>query len=347
MDSESVPAVWLLPYLPLSKEVDVGPWMLTPFHTFRTGQARSKVIYREARRLITAYRLPDGLRRFGAIVRPHDGRVGDELAPEPARTLERAIAAALIDSNPGFREEEDPNAAHMFTGPENARLFGYSLQAPGTFAFSEGALVSRVNLVSAPPGRRLPRQPPPRGLLRPALKGHLDAEYATELLKVLDAGSQEARRLERCVQWLVLAWSNSDEIDTDMRILAFRAAFEVLVGGGKTRACGKKLAELLEDQSDKREHQWVEHDKPQTGTLNETEWWFQSFSLLRNAIAHGDELDADNWLFVDDGRPHIWHAADRLREAIKRAAIDAGADPLIGLEPFARLIRRGLSSAQS
>jgi hypothetical protein len=161
--SEAEPQVWLAPYLPLSEEVSVDAWSVVPFRSFGAGRARSRDIYREARRLITAYKVDDTLLRLGGVICPTEGRVGDPLTAHEARTLERSAAVALIASNPSFLDDDNPNAAHVCCSSDNARILGYSLRPGGAFAFAEGALVPRVNLVSARPGSRLPRQPPPIG----------------------------------------------------------------------------------------------------------------------------------------------------------------------------------------
>jgi hypothetical protein len=338
--------VWLAPYLPISEEVSVGPWSVIPFRAFRSGRACSREVYRDARRLITAYQVDEALLRLGGVICPTDGRVGDGLDAQEARTLERAIAISLIASNPSFLDDENPNAAHVCSSSDNARIVGYSLRPGGAFAFAEGALVPRVNLVSSRPGGRLPRRPTPIGLPRPILKGHFDADYATELVTILLADSQAARRIDRCAQWLILGWSNSDAIGADARILAFRAAFEVLLGGKSSAACRRTLSRLLRDASEKRERRWVDQGRTECKALDDTEWWFQSFTLLRNEIVHGEAVTRERWLF-EDGNEHLWHADDRLRAAIKREAVRAGADPLIELDPFSRLIRRGLSVADA
>ena len=73
--------------------------------------------------------------------------------------------------------------------------------------------------------------------------------------------------------------------------------------------------------------------------LNDTEWWFQSLAVLRNAISHGDLVREEDWLF-EDGKRHLWHADDRLRKAIKRTVIEGGGDPALELDPFTRDLRR-------
>ena len=106
------------------------------------------------------------------------------------------------------------------------------------------------------------------------------------------------------------------------------------------------MSRLLRDGSEKRERRWVDQRRSECKALDDTEWWFQSFTLLRNEIVHGEAVTRERWLF-EDGREHLWHADDRLRAAIKRAAVRAGADPPIELHPFSRLIHRGLSAVNA
>jgi len=103
----------------------------------------------------------------------------------------------------------------------------------------------------------------------------------------------------------------------------------VLLGGGKTRQLGTELAKLLEDDSQPQPRTWTELDgmKQKNVSLNNSEWWFQSFSLLRNAIAHGDEIEQPGWSFPDTGNRHWAHADDYMRRAITKVVIAAGHDP--------------------
>lgn len=61
--------------------------------------------------------------------------------------------------------------------------------------------------------------------------------------------------------------------------------------------------------------------------LSDTEWWFQSFALLRHAIDYGDEVLEYLWVFPDTGNQHWMHAEDHLRRAIKKTVIGAGHSP--------------------
>jgi hypothetical protein len=336
--------VWLAPYIPLSEETVVGPWLFVPFRAFAQRHARSRATYYEARRLVTAYKLRNtGGMPFGAVVVPRDGRVGDEVPRELLPRLWRALVPALIDLNPSFLDQDyqrRPNAGHAMASADNAQVYGHPLTGEHSYVISQGAMVRQLSYQYAPPGSRLPPVAPPPGLPTPFLGRGLDEDYAAALYDTLTTSDTTARRLDRCIQWQVLAWSNTQVIAEDARVLAFRAAFDVLLGGGsQTRQHGRTLATLLGDESRQRPRRWVEHGRKQEIALNDTEWWFQSFGLLRNAIAHGDVIDEEEWLF-DDGRRHLWHADDVLRRAIKRTVIEAVGDDDLELDPGRRYLKR-------
>lgn len=92
--------------------------------------------------------------------------------------------------------------------------------------------------------------------------------------------------------------------------------------------------------------EWDDHHGNHRGPfeLTDLEWWFQSFALLRNKIAHGGQLapagqlEPEEYDF-DDGVPHVWHAERNLRRAIKKTVADAGHEDVL-LDPFERITRK-------
>jgi hypothetical protein len=280
---------------------------------------------------------------FGAVIVGRDGRVGDELPRDAMAPLRRALCAALVDLNPSFLEQDDqthPNAGNAVASADNAQVYGHPLTGEHSYVLVEGAMVRRMNLVYAPPGRPFRPIPRPPGLPTPLLGRGLDTEYAAALYTALRQGDTAARRLDRCIQWQVVAWTNTELVAEDVRILAFRAAFDVLLGGGsQTRQHGRALATLLADASRQRPRDWMEHGQRKEMALNDTEWWFQSLALLRNAIAHGDIITDQDWLF-DDGKRHLWHADHRLRQAIKKTVVAVSGNEELELDAFTRHIRR-------
>ena len=139
-------------------------------------------------------------------------------------------------------------------------------------------------------------------------------EYAAALLEVLERGDEQSRRLDRSIEWLAIAWRNEEAISLDVRILALRAGFEVLFGGGSsTQKHRAALHSLLDDQTAaRRSRTWVDRGKEIHADLTDVEWWFQSFALLRNAIAHGDAISEADWSF--EGQLHLWRGEHTLRQ---------------------------------
>jgi hypothetical protein len=342
-----MPDLWLAPYVPITAETEVDPWLFVPFHTFAQRHTRGRAVFSESRRLVTAYKQGNSLTRLGAVIVPREGRVGDEVPRVLLTPLRRARATALIDLNPSFLDSDDersPNAGHAMASADNGLVYAHPLTGGESYVIAEGVLVRHLSLHHVPRGRRLPPIPPPPGLPKPMLGAGLDEEYASALFAVMTADKPTARRLDRCIQWQVVAWSNTEAIDEDTRVLALRAGFDVLLGGGsETRRHGRALGRLLGDKSKQRMRSWTEHGKSKHMLLNDTEWWFQSMALLRNGIAHGDAITDEQWLF-EDGKRHLWHADDRLRRAIKRTVIAAG-DADLELDPARRHLTRASREA--
>lgn len=329
----------LAPYLPLSEKAEIGPWALLPFRDFASRNARGRALYNQARRIITAYRLKDAMSPIGCVAVPIEGRAGDECDPEHMRVLARALAGAVVDGNPSLVHSDDSNLGHRMATADNALVVGHLLDGGPRYAVREGALVARLDLRYAPPGRRLPPVTPPPGLPTPMLGAGLDTEYADALYAVIASDTTAGRRLDRTIQWLVLAWTNATVVGEDARIVAFRAAFEVLLGASETKALGPMLSDLLAPDSTTHPREWLDHGKARHGELTDVAWWFQSLSLLRNAISHGQPISSEQWLF-DGGERHLWYAADYLRKAIKRTVVQEGHDPELEMDTPMRHLRR-------
>ena len=94
------------------------------------------------------------------------------------------------------------------------------------------------------------------------------------------------------------------------------------------------------ENAPRRQHEWDDRARHLEAELTELEWWFQSFALLRNRIAHGGEIPDDDYLF-EDGAPHHWHAEWQLRRAIKQMVANAG-HPDVLLDPWDRAMQAAL-----
>lgn len=342
-----MPDLWLLPYLPLASESQVGPYVLVPFRDFGRRHATSQAVYNEVRRLRTAYRVGDMGQPFGAVVVPGGSRIGgDELERERFPALHGAVLAATIDANPILIGADDTgNSGHATATAENAKMFGHPLTGEHSYVIRTGAMVTVLSWRSSEPGRPLPKINPPTDLPEPMFFS-FDAEYAGALHDALSEDTDEARRLALAIDWLNIAWSNNDDVSARTRALACRSALEALLGGeASTKKQRKALSALLDDpEAPKRLRRWAEHNgKDREAQLTDLEWWFQSFSLLRNRISHGDVIgtEGDDWTF-DDGEHHLRHADAVLRRAIKRTIIRSGADPLLEETPHKRTMIRAV-----
>lgn len=145
----------------------------------------------------------------------------------------------------------------------------------------------------------------------------------------------------RVGRWLELAWTNSASIDTSARILALRAGFDALFGGASTRDIRTRLSALLDDANVPRVHREREdHGQHREGDLSDLEWWFQSFALLRNKIAHGGEMAEAEFDF-EGGVQHVWHGEWQLRRAIKQTVANAGHEDVL-LDVWDKAMRQAL-----
>lgn len=338
--------VWLAPYLPLNEDLVVSPWRLVPFEAFARRHCRSLEVFNEARRLRTAYKLRNtGGIPFGAVIFGDTARVGDDQPRELIRPMHHALVVGLLDANPSLlKGDSTSQAGHRMAAADNAVVFGHPLHGGRSYAIAEGAMVRRQSLRTAQPGQRLPRVAPPSSLPTP-WGAVLDDEYASAVYDVLTRGDIRARRIDRSIEWLSLAWTNHTEISEDARVIVFRAGFEALLGGGAQTAKNRRLLSELLDEPDARRtpRMWPGGATP-TAAMTDLEWWFQSFAFLRNKIAHGDAIPPADWLF-EEGKRHLWHADDVLRRAIKRTVIRAGHDPLLEQAVVDRLFSRANEAA--
>jgi hypothetical protein len=340
--------VWLFPYLPVAERRTIGSWTLIPRASLADEDATSAAIAEQARGLAALYRMPGDDRGFGAFVRSEAAPVGGEVDEVALGRLYQAIVTAMLDRNPSRADPnlDDYNAGHRMCTTENARLQGHGVDADGYTAFSYGVMVQ--NLVGGyQVGRDEAKIEPPHELQLPIFRPQFDDVYASAIYDVLSNLGDESPDLPGTIRLLEVAWSNSLSVRLEARILALRAGFDVLFGGAETRVIRERLSALLDaGDAPRTAREWDDHHGNHRGPydLTELEWWFQSFALLRNKIAHGSQLapagrlEPDEYDF-DDGVPHVWHAERNLRRAIKKTVANAGHEGVL-LDPFERIARR-------
>jgi hypothetical protein len=337
----SAMVVWLFPYLPTSDRLTVGPWTLIPRAALTDDDAISAEAAERARGVAALYRMPGDDRGFGAFVRSEQSAVGAEVDENAIWRLYQAVVTALLDRNasPAEPREEDINAGHATCTVENARLHGQGVDDQGYTAFSYGVMVQQL-VGGYQVGRDTAKIEPPHELNLPILgRGGVDDVYVNALYEVLSNLDEDSPDLPGAIRFLEVAWANSLSVRTEARILALRAGFDVLFGGADTRTVRDNLSALLDRADAPRTRRvWTDHARHREADLTDLQWWFQSFALLRNKVAHGGQLDAAEYEF-DDGVHHIWHAELNLRRAIKKLIANAGHEDVL-LGPFERIARK-------
>jgi hypothetical protein len=335
--------VLLFPYLPLADRLTIGGWELIPREELTATDTSSDEVVEYAQGVAALYRMPRADRGFGAFIRPPAGRVGDP-APEGWRTLYHAVVVLLLDQNPSRAVAgmaEDYNAGHRMCTTENALLFGHRFGRDLYTGYETGTMVMTKHL-GPQIGETRDVIQPPVDMNLPLMRPQFDHVYAEALHDVLSNLGDDDPDLPGAIRWLELAWTNSASIDPAARILALRAGFDVLFSNSNasTTEIRSRLSELLDDPDAPRTHrEWDDHTRHREGELTDLEWWFQSFTLLRNKVAHGGEIPATEFDF-EDGVPHVWHGEWQLRQAIKRTVATAGHKEVL-LDAWDRAARRG------
>jgi hypothetical protein len=182
---------------------------------------------------------------------------------------------------------------------------------------------------------------PPSELMLPILPPRHDDVYCSALYEVLSNATDDSLDLPGAIRWLEVGWSNSRSVSAAAHVLALRAGFDVLFGGASTQTGREKVGQLLDPPgTPTAPREWSDHRGRNFGPyeMTDLEWWFQSFALLRNRLAHGGEVAPEQYNF-DDGVNHVWHADRNLRRAIKQTVANAG-HPDVLLSPLDRVFQQ-------
>jgi hypothetical protein len=339
--------VLVAPYLPLSQRTSVGPWELIPRAQLAAADVSEAWVLEQVQHLLNAYREQDRSSvAFGVVLRAHDARVGDAIDRSKPPSLRRAFLAAVLESNPSAltpESERTGNEGHARVTSDNVLVYGHPLREDGMVADEWGAMAPRLvgGLRLGRPGVRF-EGPGEIGI--PARSTHFDAEYASAVYAEFGKESDTSRRIARALDWLGIAWRNTTALEPENRVIALRIGFEALLGAGEsTRALREALSALIDPPDAPRTwRSWTERGTVQGPfELTDAEWWFQSFSLLRNHVMHGDETPRAAW--SHDGTNHVWIAEDTLRKAIKETLIREGHSADLRRDHLERQIRRRIT----
>jgi hypothetical protein len=332
--------VLLFPYLWLRKRRTVGPYELIPKATVTEDDFSAPWVKKGSEGLLKLYELDGSMgNRFGTIVRRSDGKIGDDFERSEMRPLRRALVAALLDGNPSHIGLGDDHEGWSVSTSDHAVLYGHSLDPAGGITVDYGRMV-QVLVGGLKIGDDHSTIHAPNELHVAFLASDPDEVYADALYTELKKETPEARRLGRAIDWLNLAWRNTPSIDDDTRIAAIFFGFEVLLGreglGDLRTALGMLIA------SEQERVQRPVPRRPRQGQpaeiasreLNETEWWFAFFGLLRNDIAHGNRIEPKQYFW--DDQSHLFLGEAHLRRAIKQTVANAGHE-IVMLDPFERI----------
>jgi hypothetical protein len=335
-------AVWVMyaPYLPLLKRHEIDGWMLVPAPELGEGEVANELATRIAPGLARLYAIENEGMRLGAFVFRAGVGVGGEIDGADVRLMHRALAIAVLDGNPDPPKLGEVGAsieAHSAMTSDNALVYGHRIGAEGWVAAEYGAMIrTRSGGYNVFDDDSM-RFRPPTDLHVPSWPRNLDGELATAVHRCIAVDSDEARRLDRTIGWLDLAWRNAEAITLDLRVMAVRSGFEVLFDVDPaleaTAEIRSGLSRLLDEpQAPRTAHRWpnLKGKLRDPEDLSELEWWWMRFTFLRNAIAHGGVLTDE--LYEHDGYSHLDLGVHRLKQAIKATVIAQGY-PELGLTP--------------
>lgn len=339
--------VLVAPYLPLACREIVGPWELIPRDDITLEDVSEPQLMDAVRQLLDAYRPQRKTEvAFGVAIRARDGRIGQSFGRSAPGILRSALLAASLDTNPSSltpEEERTGNEGHQMVTSDNTLVYGHPLHNENWVADQYGVMATRLA-----GGMRLGEAnvhfEPPGELVIPAIEKPFDDVYATAIYEEIAKASPMSRRIARALDWLSIAWRNTSAVEIGTRVVALRAGFEVLLGAGdKTQAIRTSLDNLLNPADAARiERTWIEYEKTKGPfSLTDIEWWFQCFSLLRNAIMHGDEIPTAMW--EHETHNHIWIGEEYLRKAIKETLIRAGHPEDLRDVPSQRALKRKIA----
>lgn len=313
------------PYLPLGDFQTIGPWQLIPRHKLEAEDAAAKAPVRLAKNFAELFELPaPNGSPCGAFLHLLGTRFGVEPADVDQRLMHAflALALAVIDANPSALDHNrDPNAGHRSMTSENARIAAARISDEGYTTLLSGSRVPRLDMgVYVGEGEtwlKGQKLPPPADLRIPSFPVMNSFAYASAAHESVARNTKAARRLRRAILWLTLAWLNTEGLTDDLRVPALRAGFEVLLSREKSLQLARVVAQLLEDDTAKRERTWKANKQARAARLSDIAWWFMRFSLLRNELMHGTEPPPDAWRH--NKIRHVNLAEAYLRLAIKAA----------------------------
>lgn len=329
----AIPAVALLPYLPLAEPVRFNGYRLGPLGDFG-GPWDSREL--EAATAKFAALFVDGsgrpVERPTLLASEQAGVDGSLPDIGTRQALIGAIGFAVIDANPLWSEESARQGWSVATA-DNADLWFQPIDLDtGSIATAVGSKVQTLRGGGTLDG---PPIPPPVELHLGVGRRKLDEELLDALHRVLSGSTPtvDRGRLQTAIRWHLKAWFNSGSISDEDRILFLKVAFEGLSGTEKSTETAKRL-NLLFGSTMEQEGSPIGIDallwSPWEPTLARShrsqvedrqlfEHWFMAFASARNEIIHSGRVARTD--YSEPTSPYtgpLVETADRVvREAIK------------------------------
>ena len=314
------PVVVVAPYLPIKKSV--GPWTLEPAaEVVGSRRVRKDIRLKE---LLQAYNCLGN--STGAVARLGRKWIG---APIDDRRLVDQLGGALLYGVLSARFLLDDDTAPKGTA-DNAFVGGHPLGDPSYTVIPTGGIFTTLRGI--PLDGKIGTITPPQDLWIPAHLPDLDQDVMTAFYEELGEMDKKlvARRIRRALEWLRFAWTNTIAITEDARIVALRTAFEALLTKRSFKPNeGWKLREHLSQLVARGEPETLrkykdDFGKPRQREMTDAAFWFQSFTLLRNEIIHGDTAQKRSRVFGPDSESQTFVATRYLLAALLEMLIQAG-----------------------
>jgi hypothetical protein len=259
----------------------------------------------------------------GAVAQLGRKKIGAPV-PDPVAVawLRWALVYGVLSARLPLSDDNSPRGT-----ADNALVWGHGVKDPSFTAIYEGGLFTTLRGVSLRTGSvgKIAR---PEHLVIPSNFPDLDEERMTAFYEEFEKGLILGRRLRRALEWLSFAWTNTRSITPDVRIVALRTAFEALLGTRKnsgTKALRARLSPLLAPRAPKTRRKYADDwGKPQDEELTDIAWWFQTFTMVRNEIVHGDTVQRRSRSFGPDDESHVILASEHLLEALLRMLVKKG-----------------------
>lgn len=335
-----MPDVVLFPYLSLDKRVRVGPWELIPKKDLKAEDAVDEPTYKLAQLHLALYALPDvGLAKgCGCLARFDSRRIGEPVGLGLLHPLRCSVLGAVLSVNP---EDDAKNPGLYASTSENVTVYAHPLNNEGRVSVRYGSMMrTTVGIFQI---SEMPSSIPYPVELHLPIYNQLDGDLADALYPLVIQNTDEGRRLSTTLDWLDVAWRNTESVTSAVRIMALKSGFEVLLDVGEKVEDGRAALSALLDEpgtaKQSRTHKNRKGTADVTIQVTDLEWWFTTFAFLRNKIAHGNVILEADWQY--EGKNQVMIAQRVLLEAIRKkvAALSGKLDLLIK-DPYSRAFEK-------